>query len=103
MDYIGIPITLFIVFGLFWICVILPGGKWFMKKCKKTQAAQVQRQSESSSKVNALYVNSVYLPTEATVEIPIETAEISNGTISDLQVDLDLPPSYSDLLGRRST
>jgi len=103
MDYI--IITLSVVFGLLWISVIIylyviPVGKWFMKKCKKTQTAQVQRQAESSSNVNVYYVNSVYLPT---VEIPIDTAEISSGSISNLQVDLDLPPSYSDLFGRRST
>jgi len=104
MDYIAI--TLSVVFGLLWISVIIyltPVGKWFMKKCKKTQTAQVQRQAESSSNVNVYYVNSVYLPTEATVEIPIDTAEISSGSISNLQVNLDLPPSYSDLFGRRST
>jgi len=80
-----------------------PLGKWLMKTCKKTQAAQLQRQAESSSNVNVFYVNSVYLPTEEFVEIPIETAEISNKSISNLKIDLDLPPSYSELFGRRST
>jgi len=84
-------------------CCMYPMGKWLIKTCKKTQAAQVQRQAESSSNVNVFNVNSVYLPTEETVQIPIEIAEISKKSISNLQVDLDLPPSYSDLFDRRST
>jgi len=83
-------------------CCMSPLGKWLMKT-KNTQAAQVQRQTGSSSNVNVFYVNSVYLPTEEIVEIPLETAEISNKSISKLKIDLDLPPSYSELFGSRST
>ena len=69
------------------------GGKLVVSRRCVTQE---QGQSESSIDENVIHVNSVSLPTETTVEIPL-------GTEINFHVDLDKPPSYSDLFGKKST
>jgi len=100
-----VMIMIYMAFFCIGVIIFFPLSVVCLRKywCKKTQTAKVERQAESSSNVNVFYVNSVYLPTEEIVEIPLETAEISNKSISKLKIDLDLPPSYSELFGSRST
>jgi len=99
-----LPIEFKIIFPLFsalWICCMFaiiwkPLSTWFRNICKRENQAQEQGQSESSINENVIHVNSVCLPTEATVEIPL-------GTEINFHVDLDKPPSYSDLFGKSAT
>jgi len=96
------PLIVFLfLFFAFWICVEIIWGCsslsiWFRNFCKRENQAQEQEQSESSVDENVIHVNSVSLPTETAVEIPL-------GTEINFYVDLDKPPSYSDLFGKRST
>jgi len=82
------------IFEIIWGCSSL--STWLRNFCKRENQAQEQEQSESSVDENVIHVNSVSLPTETTVEIPF-------GTEINFHVDLDKPPSYSDLFGKRST
>ena len=96
------PLIVFLfLFFAFWICVmfeIIWGcsslSTWFRNFCKREN--QAQEQSESSVDENVIHVNSVSLPTETAVEIPL-------GTEINFHVDLDKPPSYSDLFGKSAT
>ena len=80
------------IFSIAW--KLSPLGIWFRNICKREN--QAQEQSESSIDDHVIHVNSVSLPTETTVEIPL-------GTEINFYVDLDKPPSYSDLFGKRAT
>ena len=82
------------IFSIAW--KLSPLGTWFRNICKRENHAQEQEQSESSIDDHVIQVNSVSLPTETTVEIPL-------GTEINFDVELDKPPSYSDLFGKRAT
>ena len=99
---IAIKVFVFAFFA-FIICFIFsiawklsPLGTWFRNICKRENQAQEQEQLESSIDDHVIHVNSVSLPTETTVEIPL-------GTEINFHVELDKPPSYSDLFGKRAT
>ena len=72
------------------------------KCCQKPENKQ-----ETIVVANLFYVNSVYLPTETNVEIPLENRNTENINLNlssesntNLKVDFDLPPSYRDLYGK---
>jgi len=76
------------------------------KCCQKPENKQEQRLSETIVDANLFYVNSVYLPTETNVEIPLENRNtenidlnLSSESNTNLKVDFDMPPSYRDLYG----
>jgi len=96
-------IILVVIIVLIFICVVTCP---FPKCCQNPENKQDQRHSEPIVDANLFYVNSVYLPTEANVEIPLENQNTENINLnlssesnSNLQVDFYMPPSYRDLYG----
>jgi len=102
-DPLIFSVILVVIIVLIFMCAVTCP---FPKCCQNPENKQDQRYSEPVVDANLFYVNSVYLPTEANVEIPLENQNTENINLnlssesnSNLQVDFYMPPSYRDLYG----